>query len=119
MYFHMALRGFRGLCVDLCMFSYSFAQGFNQFFICFLVILGGLNLTYSAVLKCLFSDGFHTLGNGLYVFSDVFLLLAGPAGYLAGWAGWLAGWLAELLGWLAGPHENTVKINWGPCKYHA
>ena len=64
---------------------------FQSVFHMFLLILGGLNLTYSAVLKCLFSDGFHTLGNGLYMFSDVFLLLAGPAGYLAGWAGWLAG----------------------------
>ena len=62
------------------------------------MILGGLNLTYSTVLK--FFDGFHTLGNGLYMFSDVFLLLAGPAGYLAGWAGWLAGWLSCLAGCL-------------------
>ena len=41
------------------------------------------------VLKYRFSCGFLTLGDSLCVFSRVFVLLAGWAGWLAGWAGYL------------------------------
>ena len=51
-----------------------------------------LRAEFMPVLKYGFSRGFLTLGDSLCVFSCVFVLLAG-------WAGWLAGWLAGLAIW--------------------
>ena len=95
MYFHVALRWFRGLCVDLCMFSYSSAQYSH--------VHTNISIFLRMVLQSICMD---LLVCGVYLHSA-------RAGWLAGWQAALGGWLRWLYGHLSVFARGSAVVLYG------